>query len=127
MRLRRLYDLYLTPRELGAPSEVGRPFVSKHLNELFAEDDKRSSADYVGNLDFDPFVAGQDYALKDFSIASEAVAGDTATVVVRFLNFDDPIELTYRLVREAGAWKIDDIELAEPGRAWVLSRILEGE
>jgi hypothetical protein len=124
-----VYAIYLNSNGDGsalADRYKGR-FTSKRLGALFDYYDAHASPDEVGALDFDPFVDGQDYELKDFAITPEKVSGDKATIVVKFINFDRLTTLTYRLVREAGAWKIDDIESKAPEYPWVLSKLLRGE
>jgi hypothetical protein len=124
-----IYAIYLKSNGDGsalAEQYQGR-FTSKRLDGLFDTYDKNSSPDEVGALDFDPFIDAQDYELKDFAIASEKVSGETATIVVNFTNFDRRTTLTYSLVREAGAWKVDDIESKDPEYPWVLSKLLKGE
>jgi hypothetical protein len=97
------------------------------LKALVDEYDKKVSPDEVGPLDFDPFIAAQDYVLKDLSIKSQAISGDTATAVVEFMNFDYWTELTYSFVRENGAWRVDDIESKDAEYSWVLSEILKSQ
>ena len=81
---------------------------SKELNALFAADLKEANGD-VGRLDFDPYVDGQDYEVTGLKIGTATVTGDTAKVEVTFKNFDSAEDLTFKLVKEADGWKIDDV------------------
>ena len=123
--LGQIYKPYLEPGAGFTPVE-DNPHLSSGLKALFDGYFARQSDDEVGMLDFDPFISAQDYVLKDFSIKSEAIDGDKATVVVEFMNFDYWTELTYSFVRENADWRIADIKSNNPD-SWVLSRILSGE
>ena len=60
---------------------------SKALNALFDKDSKEANGE-VGRIDFDPYVDGQDYEVKDLKIGEPTIKGDTATIEVTFKNFD---------------------------------------
>lgn len=81
---------------------------SKALNVLFDKDAKEANGE-VGRIDFDPYVDGQDYELHDLKIGTPAIKGDTATVEVKFKNFDMEEDMVFTLVKEADGWKIDDV------------------
>ena len=81
---------------------------SKALNALFDKDSKEANGE-VGRIDFDPYVDGQDYEVKDLTIGTPTVKGDTATVEVKFKNFDMEEDMVFTLVKEADGWKIDDV------------------
>jgi hypothetical protein len=121
--LEQIYKPYLDP-SVGFTLLEDNPHLSSRLKALYAEYLRNSSPDEVGPLDFDPFISAQDYQLKDLSIKSQAISGDTATVVVEFMNFDYWTELTYSFVRENGAWRVDDIRSDDDQYPWVLSAIL---
>jgi hypothetical protein len=126
--IERVYAHYRVPGGGGLLSEDEKgTLLTRCLTSLLAEDEARSNAEFVGNLDFDPFVAGQDYDIEGVAIASEVVTGDKAAVTVDFANFGHRTKLTYSLLREDRVGKIDDIESAEPGHSWVLSEILKVE
>jgi hypothetical protein len=123
----RIYRHYTDPAS-GVPSPYDDTTLpSKRLKALFDAYDQNSSPELVGALDFDPYIGAQDYEIKNFRITSEMIAGDTATIGVEFMNFDYETELTYSLVRESGAWKVDDIQSMNPDDPWVLSKLLKGE
>ncbi|HVY52740.1 MAG TPA: DUF3828 domain-containing protein [Devosia sp.] len=100
-------------------------FRSKHLNELFAKDEKEANGD-IGRLDFDPYIDGQDYQISKLTIGEAKIEGDTATVEVTFNNFDLGEDLTFTLVREADGWKIDDVTSANKDFPYSLKAIMEG-
>lgn len=99
------------------------PFFSDALNALYAKDAAATPEGEMGMLDFDPVIAGQDYAISKLVIDPPAISGDRAKVTVRFDNFDMPQELFYSLVREHGGWKVDDIENKQGEYAWDLVQI----
>lgn len=99
-------------------------FRDKHLNDLFAADLKEANGD-VGRLDFDPYIDGQDYDIKELKFGTPAIKGDTATVEVTFKNFDYAEDLTFTLVKEDGGWKIDDVVSKDKDFPYSLKAIME--
>jgi hypothetical protein len=99
---------------------------SPTLRQLWDDMAARSDAADMPIIDFDPLVNGQDFELADLVISDPAVNGDTATVAVSFLNFGDPQELRFTLVRRAEGWKIDDIETIGE-ETWRLSELLAAD
>jgi Protein of unknown function (DUF3828) len=99
-------------------------FRSKHLNELFAKDQKEADGE-VGRLDFDPYIDGQDYQISALKIGDAAIDGDTATVEVTFKNFDTPDDLVFALVKETDGWKVDDVVSSDKNFPYSLKAIME--
>jgi hypothetical protein len=114
------------PYEAGGFYENLTELFSPTLRQLWESMAARSQAADMPIIDFDPLVNGQDFELAELVIADPAVVGDTATVAVSFLNFGDPQELRFTLVRRAEGWKIDDIE-AFGEYAWRLSELLAAD
>jgi hypothetical protein len=102
--LEALYAGYMPPNEVP-PDEAS--LQSERLIGLF-EKDRQEAKGEVGRIDFDPFINGQDYEIKDLVIGEPYLAGGKAAVKVTFQNFDTPQELGFLLVNEDG-WKIDDV------------------
>lgn len=100
---------------------------SPSLLALFEAAAERTPEGFVGALDFDPFVNGQDYRIEGLAIATQIVDGDGATVIATFTNFGEPQEMRFTLVRRAEGWKIDDIEALGGGASWRLSEILAAD
>ena len=100
-------------------------FRSKALNLLFAKDAKEAG-DGVGRLDFDPYIDGQDYVITGLKIADPRIDGTTATDEVTFKNLDEPEDLTFTLVMEAGGWKIDDVVSHGKDNPYSLKAIMSG-
>ena len=63
----------------------------------------------VGNIDFDPLFNAQDTQIKNFKVGAGTVEGDGATVPVTFVNFDQKVTITFKLVKAGGGWKISNI------------------
>lgn len=114
-----LYAPYLQDGDTSDQTE----FFSDALNALYAKDAAATPDGEMGVLDFDPVIAGQDYAISKLVIDTPDITGDSAEVTVRFDNFDMPQELFYRLVREQGGWKVDDIENKQGDYPWDLAKI----
>lgn len=84
-------------------------FRSAALNALYEADAENTPAGEMGAIEFDPYIAAQDYELADLEIGEPVIDGDAATVDVTFDNMSYPTAITYDLVREDGGWKIDDV------------------
>lgn len=68
--------------------------------------------DGLGALDFDVAVDARDYRVTDLALQTTA-AGQSTTVVTTFRNFDKPTNVTWSLVHDGGAWKVDDVRFAD--------------
>ena len=108
--------------------EVESKLYSKRLNALYAAADRNSKKlnQPVSGLDFDPTADGQDTednfkkTLRYTLLTSNEQA---AQVRANFKNFK-PVALVYRLVKEDGAWKVDDIRTHRFRDGWRLSKLL---
>jgi hypothetical protein len=119
-----LYEPYLRDGDTSDQT----PFFSDKLNALYAKDAAATPQGEMGVLDFNPVIAGQDYAITKLVIDAPAISGDSAKVTVHFDNFDMPQDLFYSLVREHGGWKVDDIENKQGDYPWDLVTIFsDGE
>lgn len=63
----------------------------------------------VGNIDFDPLYNAQDTQIRNFRVGASTIKGDTATVPVTFMNFDQKVRLEFRLVNTKQGWKVSNI------------------
>jgi hypothetical protein len=123
--LKQLYVPYTSGDNFNWDNWDDAQFRDKHLNDLFAADLKEANGD-VGRLDFDPYIDGQDYEIKDLKFGTPQIKGDVATVEVTFTNFGDPDDLTFTLVKEDGGWKIDDVVSKGNEYPYSLKEIMEG-
>ena len=64
----------------------------------------------VGNIDFDPLYNAQDTQIKNFRVGASTIKGNTATVPVTFMNFDQRVRLTFSLVNTKQGWKVSNID-----------------
>jgi hypothetical protein len=108
------------------PEDITELF-SPTLKQLWDKSVERSEEMEMPIIDFDPFTNAQDYQISDLVVADPVIAGDEATVVVSFLNFSEPQELHFSLVRRAEGWKIDDIESLAGEYTWRLSELLAAD
>jgi hypothetical protein len=98
------------------------PALAKLIAHDMAESRKRQE---VGRLDFDPFVAAQDWAATKIELKVAPGAGaDRATGTARFtaLGEKQPTVVTLDLVRTPGGWRIADIHW--PGQSESLVALL---
>jgi hypothetical protein len=105
-------------------------YFSKSLIELWARADANTPKGDVPPVDFDPVTNSQEPDVKSFTIATEKLEGDQATVAVtisgrmpRAKPTDNTVRYSY--VREDGRWKIDDISGTIDGEAWSVRDILK--
>jgi hypothetical protein len=66
-------------------------------------------------IDFDPFVDGQDFEIKSFTLKAERGTTDRARIVAAFDNMGEPRRVTYDLVSTKAGWRIHNISWG-PGR-----------
>lgn len=114
--VRAVYAAYQnpTPTPTGDSADWSG-FRSKQLAALFDALPAKQLASDEPILDFDPIVGGQDWAITDLTFTE--APGATATtklVTAKFKNLDDPRAVTFQVVEENGAWKIDNVQSAEP-------------
>ncbi len=64
----------------------------------------------VGNIDFDPLYNAQDAQIKNFRVGAADTNGNTATVPVTFMNYDQKVKVTFRLVNTKAGWKVSNID-----------------
>jgi hypothetical protein len=121
-----LIQFAYAPYESGEYPEDYTELFSPALKALWDAMTARSQELEMPILDFDPFTNAQDYEISDLFVADPLIKGDTATVAVSFLNFSEPQELRFTLVRRAEGWKIDDIE-AFGEYPWRLSELLAAD
>ncbi len=105
------------PFELYSPSLIA----------LFEAEARRTPADEVGAVNFDPLINAQDYDIAEISISDALVEGDSALVIASFDNFGEPQEIRFTLVHRAEGWKIDDIETRSGPYPWRLSELLTAD
>jgi len=125
-----LYKVQAAAQEHGPmPTDKSqrRQFFDDKLLALLETDDKIVDREGMGRLSFDPFYAGQDFKITKLKVGQATITGETARLHVNFNNFGTPQELTYRLVRQAGGWRISNISLEKGDLTWDLVSVLEGK
>ena len=97
------------------------------LAKLFADDTADGGrGGGVGRLDWDPWVNGQDFEIKDVKVTARAdeFRKDRQIVEVNMIDFGKPMRVYFYFERVAGGWQIDDIRW--PGKdGWTLSLVLK--
>lgn len=66
-------------------------------------------------IDFDPFVDGQDFEIKSYSLKAESKTADRARILAIFTNMGEPRQVAYDMVATKAGWRIHDISWG-PGR-----------
>jgi hypothetical protein len=88
-------------------------FFDQKLAALIWKDITETPEGELGHLDFDPLYSAQDMRIKNFRVGAAALKGDTATVPVTFMNFDQRVRLVFHLVNTKGGWKVSNIDYGE--------------
>jgi uncharacterized protein DUF3828 len=106
-------------------------YLSNALVALWAKADARTRKGDGGPVDFDPVTNSQDPDVKSFKVAAEKQDADKATVTVTLESHQRDTRanaadktIRYDFVREAGAWRINDIMGAVDGSPWSVRALL---
>ncbi len=118
-----IYKAYETTAD--AAPDVGAVY-SHRLQKLIDADRGSTPEGEVGKIDWDVFVDGQDWEIRQLKVAPVSEAGDHAQVIAQFNNFAEPKEILFDLVHEDGRWLVDDVQSTTRGRRWTMSKILTG-
>lgn len=124
----------ITTRTLAAkgkaPPPAWRPphrdkLMSQGLAALFARDElyQDESGD-MGQIGADPFLNGQDGEIRKLSLDTIPVAAGKATVIASFRSFGKPVAVQFRMIRENGGWRIDDIVNSFEGKDYSVREVL---
>ena len=100
-------------------------WLSASLIKLWAAADAKVAPGDMGPPGFDPVTNSQDPMVRAFAVKVEKADGKTATVAATFRSHNaKSITVRYDLLRERGAWKIDDIRGTVDGQAWSVRQML---
>lgn len=103
-------------------AQAKTPFQSKALNRLVAAYLARPRPqDEVPPINGDPYTDSQEYPVR-FAVGAARIRQDQARVPVRFADAWSHRTLTFELVREDGAWRVDDLDYGQGGRLSTLLR-----
>jgi hypothetical protein len=84
-------------------------FFDAKLAGLIWKDLTETPEGEVGHIDGDLLYNAQDMKITKFSVGAGTVEGDTATVPVTFMNYDQKVKITFQLVKTDASWKITNI------------------
>jgi hypothetical protein len=90
--------------------KLQQKFFDQKLAALIWKNLSETPEGEVGNIDFDPLYNAQDTQIKNFRVGPSAIKGNTATVPVTFLNFDQRVRLVFSLVNTREGWKVSNID-----------------
>jgi hypothetical protein len=84
--------------------------LTDSFRALIAADDAATEPGFVGAVDFDPVIAGQDGEVRELELALiEPPADGRSVVQASFMNGSTPMIVNWTLKEEGGAWRIDNI------------------
>ena len=89
--------------------KLQQKFFERNLAALIWKDVSETPEGELGNIDFDPLYNAQDTQIKNFRVGASTIKENTATVPVTFMNFDQRVRLTFRLVNTKGGWRVSNI------------------
>jgi len=133
-----IFDIYTRAQADGGGDFVyARPkdrphYLSRSLVALWAKAEALTEEGYAGPIEFDPISNSQDPRIYGFGVKVEHQDETRATVSATFAERPGSYlaapkqTITYVLVREDGAWKIDDIRGTARSRPveWSLRKLL---
>jgi hypothetical protein len=103
-------------------------WLTASLTRLWNETDAKVQPGDMGPPGFDPVSNSQDPMVRAPTVAIEKQDGKTATVAATFRSHNrESVTVRYDLVRERGAWKIDDIRGTTDGTEWSIRKLLREE
>lgn len=85
-------------------------FFDSGLAALIWKNLSETPAGEVGNLDFDPLFNAQEVSITKLRVGAAVLDGDSATVPVTFMNFDQKVRIEFRLVNTKAGWKVSNID-----------------
>jgi hypothetical protein len=104
--------------------------LSRSLAALWLKADAHTPKGDVGPVDFDPLTNSQEPDVKSFSMTTESLSGERATIAVTLTGHNAPRRnaaddvIRFDFIRDPVQWKIDDIRGAEDGKPWSLREML---
>jgi hypothetical protein len=100
-------------------------WLSASLTKLWNAADAKVALGDMGPPGFDPVTNSQDPLVRAFAIKVEKKDSQRATVAATFRSHNsESVTVRYDLVRERGAWKIDDIRGTVEGKEWSIRKLL---
>jgi hypothetical protein len=118
--LRLIYDQYseegATPRVLVDDRlTLERFFDDEMVSLLLADFACQKTSGDACKLDWDPFVAGQDWKIEDLAMSRVSAGPDQAVLEARFKNLGKDTVVHYSLVKLPRGWRITDISYPPGG------------
>ena len=118
-----IYEEMTKTTTFTVPDNVYSPRLAKLFAEDQADGEKGGG---VGRLDWDAWVNGQDFQIKNVTVTSrkDEFRDDREIVKVKMINIGKPAVVFFYFERVKGHWQIDDIRW--PGKGgWTLSLVLK--
>lgn len=138
--VRWLYQATMKTQNQAVPSPFDtnnkkRQLLTQSLDTLWKRADKKVNpkGEDHGAIEFDVVSNSQDPSIKSFSLKTESRDSQRATVAANFTSVYGSARekrvvrqvARYDLLRENGAWKIDNVRLTIEGKPWEMRAFLE--
>lgn len=110
--VKRIYAGYLKPGGdlASSPDQLAPKLYSARRRAQLAQLKKACAGKDWCLPDFDHLIDGQNWKLSALTVNEQGNDGRTARLEVSFRNFDTAVRFDFTMVKEAGGWKIDEIE-----------------
>ena len=116
-------DIYKTYQGDTDYPSYANPY-SRRMQALLDADEKATPKGDAGTIDWDVFVNGNDWDIKNLTVALVSKSAARAQVRALFISFK-PHDMLFDLAYEDGRWVIDDISETKLGsNRWTMSKIL---
>jgi hypothetical protein len=111
-------SLYATYADDTARDPRWLPFASERLARTWraAVEESRDACGVPAIFESDPVVDAQDFGpIQDLQVEAQRDGKNAATATARFVNLGQPATVGFDLVRDGGAWRIDNIRPSRTG------------
>jgi len=103
-------------------------YFSRRMVALLAADERQvAGGGEMGAIGADPFLNGQDGAVRGLTIKLVSRTEDRAVAHAAFRNLGQAQRVEFEVVRDGGAWLIDDIVNVVDGQRHSLRKALSDE
>lgn len=97
--------------DIAAPGTLERYFTPELAQLIIADGERAKAANEVPNLDGDPFLGSQDWQVTELAIAvAKSSDPDKTIAMVKFNNYDRPVDVKLDLQRRPEGWRIAEID-----------------
>ncbi len=108
--------------DISSEAKAARYFTPSLAHLIQQDITQATQRDEIGQLDFDPFIASQEWATRKIALRIDTgLRPDLATGLATFTPVGEkkPIEVKLDLIKTPAGWRIADIHWKEPPKSLV--------